>query len=96
MVIVVVHTLNIKWFCEYCLVVMLVIIQCDSTDSCTVCFTVAGSDRVEVKDQQMQTEIIQTEHKNVQVGSTTKQQGVYCVCPLKWDVSGWIAILVIF
>ena len=74
---------------------MLGITQCDndhSTDSCTVCFTVAGSDRVEVKDQQMQTEIIETEHKDVQVGSTTKQQGAYCVCPLKWDVSGWIAI----
>jgi len=44
---------------------------------CTFHFTAAGSAKVEVNDQQIQTEIVETEHKSVQVGSTTKQQGEY-------------------
>ena len=45
--------------------------------ACTLHFTAAGSAKVEVNDQQIQTEIVETEHKSVQVGSTPKQQGVY-------------------
>ena len=45
--------------------------------ACTLLFTAAGSAKVEVNDQQSQTEIVETEHKGVQVGSITKQQGVY-------------------
>ena len=45
--------------------------------ACTLLFTAAGSAKVEVNDQQSQTEIVETEHKSVQVGSTTKQQGAY-------------------
>ena len=37
-----------------------------------------ASGKVEMKDQQTQANIIETEHKNVQAGSTTKQQGVWC------------------
>ena len=44
--------------------------------TCTLLFTAAGSAKVEVNDQQIQTEIVETEHKSVQVGSMTKQQGV--------------------
>ena len=43
--------------------------------ACTLFFTAAGSAKVEGNDQQFQTEIVETEHKSVQVGSTTKQQG---------------------
>ena len=43
--------------------------------ACTLLFTAAGSAKVEVNDQQIQTEIVETEHKSVQVGSMTKQQG---------------------
>ena len=43
----------------------------------TLHFNAAGSVKVEVNDQQMPTEIVETEHKSVQLGSTTKQQGVY-------------------
>ena len=34
------------------------------TDSCNICFTAADSDRLEVKDLQIQTEIIETVDKN--------------------------------
>ena len=44
--------------------------------ACTFHFDAAGSAKVEVNDQQIQTEIVETEHKSVQVGSMTKQQGV--------------------
>ena len=44
---------------------------------CTLRITAAGSAKVEVNDQQIQTEIVETEHKSVQVGSMTKQQGEY-------------------
>ena len=44
---------------------------------CTLHITAAGSAKVEVNDQQIQTEIVETEHKSVQVGSVTKQQGEY-------------------
>ena len=40
------------------------------------CFTVAGMDKVEVKNQQIQTEIVKTVEQHVQAGSTAKQQGV--------------------
>ena len=40
-----------------------------------ISFTVAGMDKMEVKNQHIQTEIVKTvEH--VQAGSTAKQQGV--------------------
>jgi len=45
--------------------------------TCTLHFIAAGSAKVEVNDQEIQTEIVETEHKSVQVGSTTKQQGAY-------------------
>ena len=54
--------------------------KCDNvalSTTCTLHFTTAGSAKVEVNDQQIQTEIVETEHKSVQVGSMTKQQGVY-------------------
>ena len=44
---------------------------------CTLLFTAVGSAKVEVNDQQIQTEIVETDHKSVQVGSVTKQQGEY-------------------
>jgi len=47
-----------------------------STDTGIFCFTAAGLE-VEVNDQQIQTEIIETEHKHVQAGSTAKQQGLH-------------------
>ena len=40
-------------------------------------FTVAGMDKMEVKNQQIQTEIVKTVEQHVQAGSTAKQQGVY-------------------
>ena len=43
-----------------------------------LCFTVAGSDKVEVKDQQIQTETIETEDQQVQVGSMAL--GMYATC----------------
>jgi len=46
---------------------------------CTLLFTAAGSAKVEVNDQQIQTEITETENKSVQTGSTTKQQCVYAI-----------------
>ena len=41
-----------------------------------VCFTAAGMDKMEVKNQQIQTEIVKTVEQHVQAGSTAKQQGV--------------------
>ena len=43
-------------------------------DSSTHFIDIASSDKV---DQQIQTEIIETEDQHVQVGSLAKQQGVY-------------------
>ena len=43
----------------------------------SVCFIAAGMDKMEVKNQQIQTEIVKTVEQHVQAGSTTKQQGVY-------------------
>ena len=40
-------------------------------------FTAAGMDKIEVKNQQIQTEIVKTVEQRVQAGSTAKQQGVY-------------------
>ena len=40
-------------------------------------FTAAGMDKIEVKNQQIQTEIVKTVEQHVQAGSTAKQQGVY-------------------
>ena len=37
----------------------------------------AGMDKTEVKNQQIQTEIVKTVEQHVQAGSTAKQQGVY-------------------
>ena len=37
-------------------------------------FIAAGMDKIEVKNQQIQTKIVE---QHVQVGSTAKQQGVY-------------------
>ena len=48
----------------------------DSKESTGVCFTVAGMDKMEVKNQQIQTEIVKTVEQHVQAGSTAKQQGV--------------------
>ena len=50
-----------------------------STDTGIFCFTAAGLE-VEVNDQQIQTEIIETEHKHVQAGSTATQQGFTQLC----------------
>ena len=41
-----------------------------------VCFVAAGMDKMEVKNQQIQTEIVKTVEQHVQTGSTAKQQGV--------------------
>ena len=43
----------------------------------SACFIVAGMDKMEVKNQQIQTEIVKTVEQHVQAGSTAKQQGVY-------------------
>jgi len=46
-----------------------------------------------VNDQQIQTEIIETEHKHVQAGNTAKQQGITQLCAeyrLKIGVARWI------
>ena len=40
-------------------------------------FTAAGMDKMEVKNQQIQTEIVKTVEQHVQAGSNAKQQGVY-------------------
>ena len=40
-------------------------------------FVAAGMDKMEVKNQQIQTEIVKTVEQHVQVGSTAEQQGVY-------------------
>ena len=40
-------------------------------------FIAAGMDKIEVKNQQIQTEIVKTVEQHVQVGSTAEQQGVY-------------------
>ena len=48
---------------------------CFNTDT-GIYFTAAGSE-VEVNDRKIQTEIIETEHKHVQAGSTAKQQGLH-------------------
>ena len=40
----------------------------------SVCFIAAGMDKIEVKNQQIQTKTVE---QHVQVGSTAKQQGVY-------------------
>ena len=42
----------------------------------SVCFTAAGVDKMEVKNQQIQTEVVQTVEQHVQAGSTAKQQGL--------------------
>ena len=63
---------------------------------CTLLFTAAGSAKVEVNDQQIQTEIVETEHKSVQVGSTTKQQGAYVTVRWIWIHKRFLAGLVIF
>ena len=50
-------------------------------------FIAAGMDKVEVKNQQIQTEITKTVEQHVQAGSTAKQQGVYAThfIPL-WNI----------
>ena len=58
-------------------------------------FSAAGSE-VEVNDQQIQTEIIETEHKHVQAGSTAKQQGftqLRAEYTLKKGVARWIVLV---
>ena len=45
----------------------------------SVCFIVAGMDKMEVKDQQIQTEVVETVEQHVQAGSTAQQQGVYAI-----------------
>jgi len=42
-----------------------------------LCFIAAGSDKVEVKDQQIHTETIETKDQQVHVGSMALQQGMY-------------------
>ena len=37
----------------------------------------AGMNKMEVKNQQIQTEIVKTVEQHVQVGSTAEQQGMY-------------------
>ena len=44
----------------------------------SVCFVAAGMNKMEVKNQQIQTEIVKTVEQHVQAGSTAKQQGVCC------------------
>ena len=54
----------------------------------SVCFTAAGMDKIEVKNQQIQTEIVNTVDQHVQAGSTVKQQGVYTThCNLMCHIS---------
>ena len=40
-------------------------------------FIITGSDRIKVKDQQIQTEITKPKDQQVQTGSLAKQQGLY-------------------
>ena len=42
-----------------------------------VCFTAAGFDNVEMKDQQIQTETVEPVKPHVHEESTTEPQGVY-------------------
>ena len=41
------------------------------------CFIAAGMDKMEVKNQQIQTEVVKTVEQHVQVGSTAEQRGMY-------------------
>ena len=43
----------------------------------SVCFIAAGMNKMEVKNQEIQTETVKTVEQHVQVGSTAEQQGVY-------------------
>ena len=43
----------------------------------SVCFIAAGMNKIEVKNQQIQTEIVKTVEQHVQAGGTAEQQGVY-------------------
>ena len=43
----------------------------------TICFTAAGSDKVEKQDKEVQTEITERENKHVQPDSLAKQHGEY-------------------
>ena len=43
----------------------------------SVSFTLAGLDKMEVKNEQIQTESVKTVNQHVQVGSTAQQQGMY-------------------
>ena len=43
----------------------------------SVCFIAAGMDKIEVNNQQIQTEIVKTVEQHVQVGSMAEQQGMY-------------------
>ena len=42
----------------------------------SVCFIAAGMNKMEVKNQQIQIEIVKTVEQDVQVGSTAEQQGM--------------------
>ena len=46
----------------------------------TLCFITAGLGKVEVKDQQIQTEIVETADQHIQAGDTLQQQGQYAKC----------------
>ena len=43
----------------------------------SVCFIAAGMDKMEVKNQEIQTEVVKTVEQHVQAGNTAEQQGVY-------------------
>ena len=43
----------------------------------SVCFIAAGMNKMEVKNQEIQTEVVKTVEQHVQAGSTAKQQGVH-------------------
>ena len=46
-------------------------------DAGHVCFTMAGFDTVEIKDQQIQMEALEPLKPHVQAENTTEPQGVY-------------------
>ena len=48
-----------------------------STELSILLFNTAGTNKVEVRDQQIQTEIVEMDHHHVQAGSKALQQGVY-------------------
>ena len=57
--------------------VMVLMGSVDLKQSTQVCFIAAGMNKMEVKNQQIQTEVAKTVEQHVQAGSTAEQQSVY-------------------